>query len=118
MLRLSKGGGGSIPAVPLARGLGILGFFGVQGGDLGHLSAHRIMGLDRDSLAAHRAELEASHSRKGVEFKLLAGEVAALISHFDTHDMDVDSVHYDVDASDEDGWKAEWEAFIVSRMRG
>ena len=48
MLRLSKGGGGSIPAVPLARGLGILGFFGVQGGDLGHLSAHRIMGLDRD----------------------------------------------------------------------
>ena len=70
------------------------------------------MGLDRDSLAAHRAEFEATHSRKGVEFKLLAGEVAALLTHFDSLDMDVDSVHYDVDASDEEGWKAEWEAYI------
>ena len=70
------------------------------------------MGLDRDQLAAHRAELEATHSRKGVDFKLLAAEVAALLAHFDSNDMDVDSVPYDVDASDEEGWTAEWEAYI------
>ena len=49
------------------------------------LAGDAAMGLDRDQLAAHRAELEATHSRKGVEFKLTPAEVTALLTYTSTH---------------------------------
>ena len=70
------------------------------------------MTLDRDSIAAHRAELEAAHSRKGVCFALLKSEANALRDYSTDNDMDVDSVHYDVDRTDEEGWESEWRAYV------
>ena len=66
------------------------------------------MTLDRDAVAAHRAELTATHSRKGVSFSLLANDIAKLLTFFTDNDMDVDCVHYDVDRSNEESWQAEW----------
>ena len=66
------------------------------------------MVLDRDAVAAHRAELTATHSRKGVSFSLLANDIAKLLTFFTDNDMDVDCVHYDVDRSNEESWQAEW----------
>ena len=70
------------------------------------------MGLDRDALAAVRAELAATHSRKGVEFKLLEREVDTLLAYFDSHDMDVDSIPFDVDEGDPRSWEQEWQAYV------
>ena len=64
------------------------------------------MVLDRDSVAAHRAELTATHTRKGVSFSLLANDVAKLLTFFTDNDMDVDCVHYDVDRSNEESWQS------------
>ena len=70
------------------------------------------MGLDRDALAAVRAELAAAHSRKGVDFCLLKNEQEKLLAYFDSMDMDVDSIPFDVDKSDEDSWGTGWLAYI------
>ena len=59
------------------------------------------MGLDRDALSLVRAELTATHSRRGVDFSLLDKEWQKLLAYFDSAEMDVTSIPWDVDTSDE-----------------
>ena len=61
--------------------------------------------------ASARAGCDAP-SQGGEFFTTYSAEAAALLGYFTDHDMDVDSVHYDVDRTDEDGWEAEWAAYI------
>ena len=70
------------------------------------------MTLGRDALAAVRAELDATHSRKGVDFALLRGEADKLAAYFDSMDMDVSSIAFDVDVTDEEGWESMWHAYV------
>ena len=70
------------------------------------------MTLGSDARAAVRAELTATHSRKGVDFALLRSEQEKLFAYFDSMDMDVDSIAFDVDDADEEGWEAVWHAYV------
>ena len=57
-------------------------------------------------------ELTATHSRKGVEFRLLEREVDCLLAYFNSHDMDVGSIPFDVDEGDPKSWEQEWQAYV------
>ena len=70
------------------------------------------MTLGRDALAAVRAELDATHGRKGVDFTLLRSEADKLAAYFDSMDMDVSSIAFDVDVTDEEGWESMWHAYV------
>ena len=91
--------------------LSALGPLGIRGGESEPLLA-LAMTLGRDALAAVRAELGATHSRKGVDFALLKNEVEKLTDYFNDLDMDVDAIAFDVDATDEEGWEQMWHAYV------
>ena len=58
------------------------------------------MVLGRDARALVDAELQATYSRKGVDFSLLKTEYTALGDYFSDADMDVNSIQWHVDKAD------------------
>ena len=72
------------------------------------LAAGETMALDAAGRAAHEGVLQATFRRH----KLPAALRAAIADFFVAKGWSVVDVPWDVDASDEAGWEAEWRAFL------